>query len=66
VSRFHIIKVIKAVKVMPYVMMRITILPLSKYQKKYRRNLYLKILVDNVISKGINMLKIFYIKNIEF
>jgi hypothetical protein len=34
---------------------KITVLPLSKYQK-YTRNLYLKILVDNIISKVINML----------
>jgi hypothetical protein len=35
--------------------LRIEILPLSKYQE-YTNNLYLKILVDNIISKVINML----------
>jgi hypothetical protein len=53
----HIVKVIKVVKVMPCVVMRITILLLSKISEKYIRNLYLKkMLVDNVISKVINIL----------
>jgi hypothetical protein len=43
----------QVVKVVPCVIMRITIL---KYQNVYKK-LYLKMLVDNVILKVINVLK---------
>jgi hypothetical protein len=48
VQRVHIIKVVLRCNV------RITILPLLKYQK-YTMNLCLKILVENIIKKVFNM-----------
>jgi hypothetical protein len=44
----HIIKVIKAVKVVPCVTIRITILKKIKYQRFYKKFVFKKMLVDNV------------------
>jgi hypothetical protein len=56
VQRVHVIKVTNVVEVVPSLMMRITTLKILKYQKLYKK-LYLKMLVDSVKSKVINMLK---------